>query len=91
MLFFKIKKNVSEKLVTVSFFTNNCFKNYADLLFMKLSLKYTCSNYYKNILQVERGRGLLELSLCIFLNPSTVIYCKIPAYSVPMHCAWSCL
>jgi len=38
---------------------------------MKLSLKYTCSNYYKNILKV---RGMLELSTLYF---SQSFHCKM--------------
>jgi len=75
MLFLKIKKNVSEKLATVSFFLRIIvLRAMQDPFFMKLSLKYTCSNYCKSILKVERGKGMLELSTLYF---SQSFHCKI--------------
>jgi len=88
MLFLKIEKKVSEKHATVSFL---------PIIVLRTMQTPSSWNYHWNTHVVITIRTYLKLGgcwnypLCIFLSPSTVKCCKLPAYSVPMQYAWSYL
>jgi len=47
---------------------------YTEFQSIKLWMKYTCTNYFKNILRTEKARGKVGLTALYFSHPS---FCKV--------------